>query len=137
MMISGKCRNFFYESKNRFLVLTKKIQNFPYAANYVNLYNKHLYIFFYYIYVTTLQISLSIVKSSCIDHFFYFSRLEFLVCNHVTRWQIFFEEFIWKWVLVRVPRGEKCFCSFSDHQHGRHCLVSNREVLGRSPFFMG
>ena len=133
----GNGETYFTKAKTDFLFLTKKIQNFPYAANYVNLYNKHLYIFFYYIYVTTLQISFSIIKSSCIDHFFYFSRLEFLVCNHVTRWQFFFRRIYMKMVLFRVPRGEKCFCSFSDHQHGRHCLVSNREVLGRSPFFMG
>ena len=41
--------------------------------------------------------------------------MEFLVCNHVTRWpcwmiiynRIFLEKFTWN----RVPRGGKCFCS--------------------------
>ena len=132
MMISGKWGNLFYESKKWFLVFTKKIQIFPYAANYVNLFNKHLYIFIYYIYVTTLQISFSIVKLSCIDHFFYFSRLEFLVSNHVKKWQIFFEEFIWKWVLFRVPRGRKAFVLLVTTN-----MVVIGEVLGTSRFFMG
>lgn len=132
MMISGKWGNLFYESKKWFLVFTKKIQIFPYAANYVNLFNKHLYIFIYYIYVTTLQISFSIVKLSCIDHFFYFSRLEFLVSNHVKKWQIFFEEFIWKWVLFRVPRGRNAFVLLVTTN-----MVVIGEVLGTSRFFMG
>ena len=131
-MISGKWGNLFYESKKWFLVFTKKIQIFPYAANYVNLFNKHLYIFIYYIYVTTLQISFSIVKLSCIDHFFYFSRLEFLVSNHVKKWQIFFEEFIWKWVLFRVPRGRNAFVLLVTTN-----MVVIGEVLGTSRFFMG
>ena len=132
MMISGKWGNLFYESKKWFLVFTKKIQIFPYAANYVNLFNKHLYIFIYYIYVTTLQISFSIVKLSCTDHFFYFSRLEFLVSNHVKKWQIFFEEFIWKWVLFRVPRGRNAFVLLVTTN-----MVVIGEVLGTSRFFMG
>ena len=90
----GNGETYFTKAKTDSLFIAKKIQNFPYAANYVNFYNKHLYTFIYDIYVITLQISFSIVKLSCIDHFFYFSRLEFLVSNHVTKWQIFFEEFI-------------------------------------------
>ena len=90
----GNGETYFTKAKTDSLFLAKNIQNFPYAANYVNLYNNHLYTFIYDIYVITLRISFSIVKLSCIDHFFYFSRLEFLVFNHVTKWQIFFEQFI-------------------------------------------
>ena len=78
------------------------------------------------------RISFSIVKLSCIDHFFYFSRLEFLVSNHVKKWQIFFEEFIWKWVLFRVPRGRNAFVLLVTTN-----MVVIGEVLGTSRFFMG
>ena len=59
------------KQKTDFLFLT----NFPNASNDSNFYNKHLCIFTYYVYVTTLQDQ---VFYCCIDHFFYFSPARIL-----------------------------------------------------------
>ena len=80
----GNGETYFTKAETDSLFLAKKIQNFPYAANYVNLYNKHLYTFIYDIYVITLQIAFPLL--SCLALIISFT---FPVSNFwfLTTWQ--------------------------------------------------